>query len=74
MRTTTWPAFEYSISLKEATSFYISGSRAVFQRTRMVGTRKKPHGGCFNICGSEICSKGGNFFRQIVLLYIAPKY
>ena len=44
------------------------------QRTRIVDTRKKTHGDYLNIYGSEICSKGGNFFRQIVLLNIAPKH
>ena len=29
-RIATWPAFQWPISLKEATSFYFSGSRAVF--------------------------------------------
>ena len=43
------------------------------QRPRIVNTRKKTHGDFLDIYGSELCSKGGNFFRQIVLLYVAPK-
>ena len=43
------------------------------QRPRIVNTRKKTHGDFLDIYGSELCSKEGNFFRQIVLLYVAPK-
>ena len=69
-RTTTWPAFEWPISLKEAISVAQGPS---LQRPRIVNTRKKAHGDFLDIYGSELCSKGGNFFRQIVLLYVAPK-
>ena len=70
-RTTTWPAFEWPISLKEA---ILVAQGPSLQRPRIVNTRKKTHGDCLDIYGSELCSKGGNFFRQIVLLYVAPKH
>ena len=44
------------------------------QRPRIVNTQKKTHGDFLGIYGSELCSKGSNFFRQIVLLYVAPKH
>ena len=69
-RTTTWPAFEWPISLKEAI-FVAQGPS--LQRPRIVNTGKKTHGDFLDIYGSELCSKGGNFFRQIVL-YVAPKH
>ena len=57
---------------------HISGSRVrvrpSLQCPRIVNTRKKTHGDYLDIYGSELCSKGGNFFRQIVLLYVAPKH
>ena len=59
---TNWP-----ISLKEAILVTQGPS---LQRPRIVNSRKKTHGDFFDIYGSELCSKGGNFFRQIVLLYV----
>ena len=34
------------------------------QRTRIVNIRKKTRGDCLNMHDSEICSKGGNFFKK----------
>ena len=70
-RTTTWPAFEWPISLKEA---ILVAQGPSLQRPRIVNTRKKTQGDFLGIYGSQLCSKGGNFFRQIVLLYVAPKH
>ena len=70
-RTTTWPAFEWPISLKEA---ILVAQGPSLQRPRIVNTQKKTHGDFLDIYGSELCSKGGNFFRQIILLYVAPKH
>ena len=67
---TTCPAFEWPISLKEA---ILVAQGPSLQRPRIVNTRKKTHGDFLDIYGSELCSKGGNFFRQIVL-YVAPKH
>ena len=53
---------------------HISGQGPSLERPRIVNTQKKTRGDFLDIYGSELCSKGGNFFRQIILLYVAPKH
>ena len=55
---TTWRAFEWPISLKQATSFYLSGLRCILTAQMFVNIRENSPGDCLDIYDFELCSKG----------------
>ena len=50
-----------------------NGKTSYFNREVQLRLAAITHGDFLDIYGSELCSKEGNFFRQIFLLYVAPK-